>query len=1228
LRAFPVTVSLAVNLLLLALTVWYAVWRLWRGKRARDRRQLLSGALALLLPGGMLFALLWPQLAYLWTESLWYAHFSRDDAAAGYEQVLWRVIGSRWRIFGTYAVVGMAFVGINVLAAQATCRLAAGREHWAVHSTKAFHRFLLIFGALASCVLAAVLAGQWEAFMHADAYEEGVGRVSATVRLEPVALGSPGHDAAPAPWDADLLGHMAAVDREVTVALASALADLPDVVMAAPDDGEGRGTPPAPHFTVQPRLYPDAAGGGYHVFVVLSGATILESSGRDRSDQASGLYGRATSAAGYAKQRVFRASEPSPDPAREVAALVMAAAGSELLRNGFADPVFHRNVGYYLFAFPKARGQSLWLKLLLWATLALVAYQYRYYYYRDTRSMPRAVRGIAVHATVLWAGLLTVGAWRARIAATALLYATPNGIKSGRVPYGVSYVDFVQIGAYRVYVVALGVLALALVANAVLRKRRVWYGVGIAWVAAYCGIVWVYPATIYLFQVRPNPFTVERPFLTSHIAMTQRAYRLDAIRQDNALRSLARFDDVVARPEVLRNVQLWDRRVVWERLQQSHTIQPYYVFYPYPDVDRYEIDGELRQVVVAAREVDSNKSATSDWLTRRARYTHGYGVTMAPVNEAEDPGVPRFWIKGIPMQYPEGDEYESLRVTRPEVYYGEITKEYVLVDSTQMEVDHPLEGEVQYSRYAGEGGLHVGRRMGLRRLAFASRLKEPWRVAFSTALRPDTRVMLHRNVLARAKRLAPFLEFDPDPFLVVGEDSGRLWWVIDLYTTSPDYPYAAPFVPRDEAGARIRDLGGDNHDEPYVKRMNYIRNSAVAVVDAYNGSVSFYVTDETDPVLAVQRHHFPELFSPLDAMPDELRSHLRYPDYMLWTQASMYATYHVNDPVAFITLGDAWKLPREKFHSDGLQPMMPYYTVLDMPGEGGPEFVSVIPFTPWVTAKRLSAWLVAGSDRGKYGHLTCYILPRSEEVDGPEQIENRIDQDTDLSAQFTLLGQAGSEVIRGNLLLLPVLTQEGAHALVYAEPIYLRATGEQGESMPELKFVIVVADDKLGSDTTFQAALRAVFRVGEFGIISGTITDARGDPVSEAVVSVFTEAGEPLPGAAVTDPSGAYRIETIMPGRYNLRIAREQYATIAEDIEVLTGVPLEVSRSLARATGSPTATRTLADVARSSNAALDEYLRATGEGRLSDAAAALEQLRADLRSFRRMVNRGAASGGS
>ena len=1219
-KAFPVTVSLAANLLLLALTVWFAGWRLWRGRRDRDRRQMLIGAILLLVPGGMFLLLVWPHAAYLWTETLWYAHFSRDGASAGYDRVMWRVVSTQWGVFWTYAAAGMAFIAANVLLARSTCRLAAGREHWAAHSTRAFHRFLLIAGAVVACALAGTLMRHWEAFVHADAYEQDAGRVRATVRLAPAVIGTPGHEAEAVTWNVDLSRDLDTLQDAVAAALDAAFADSPDVSVARDGDTALKRAPQAPHFTARPYLLASDAGGGYDLFLELSGATILERTDDADTGEALGSPAGVTASARYAKSEVFHAAADSTGLREAARSLVAQLPQSDHLREGFADPIFHRNVGYYLFAFPKLRWVTLWAKLLLWATLAIVGYQYRYYYYRDTRSMPRAVRGIAVHATALWGGLLLVGALRARVAASALLYATPSLIKSGRVPYGVSYVDLVQIGALRVYMGALVALVAVLAANAFLRRRRIWYGVAAAWMVTYVAIVWVYPAAIYLFQVRPNPFQVERPFLANHIAMTQRAYNLDAIEQNRTVRQLAKFDDVVARPEVLRNVQLWDRRVVWERLQQSQTIQRYYEFYPYPDVDRYEIDGRLRQVVIAAREVNPAKLATSDWLTRRARYTHGYGVAMAPVNEAEDPGVPRFWIKGIPLQYPDGEEYEPIHVRRPEVYYGEITKEYVLVDSTEMEVDYPVEGKFQYTRYAGTGGLPVGRRLGVRRLAFASRLKEPWRVAYSRALKPDTRVMLHRNVLERARRLAPFLKFDPDPFLVVGEDTGKLWWIIDLYTTTNHYPYAAPLVPRDADGARIRDLGGPNHDEPDLRRLNYIRNSAVAVVDAYNGDVRFYFTDDDDPLLAVYRHHFPELFSPIKAMPDELRSHLRYPDYMLWAQASVYATYHVQDPVIFITGGDAWKLPRELFHSDELQPMMPYYTVMDMPGDAGPEFVSVIPFAPPATTKRLTAWLVAGSDRDNYGKLTCYLLSRAEEVDGPEQVENRIDQDTELSGQFTLLGQRGSEVIRGNLLLLPVLTKEGTHALVYAEPVYLRATGEEGESMPELKFVIIVADDKLGSDTTFQGALRAAFRVGEFGIIAGTITDERGEPVSEAVVSVYTEAGDPLPGAAVTGPSGAYRIETIMPGSYGLRIAREQFETVAEDIEVLAGFPLDVSRSLTRTAFAGPTTRTVADMARSANAGLEEYLRATGEGRLLEAAAALERLRGDLRTLRRLVD--------
>lgn len=1216
-KAFPVTVSLALNLLLLAITVGAAAWRLWLGKRARDRRQTLAGALILLAPGGALLLLIWPHAAYLWTETIWYAHFTRDGSPAGYDDVLWRIIGERWSVFGTYAALGTGFVAANVLAARSTCRLAAGPAQWAAYSTRAFHRTLLVCGAVGACLLATSGMRAWEAFVHADAYDKGVGYIPALVSVEPLQVGAPGHDASPSAKGDTLSLDVTNARRALTDALEEAFAASPNVSIVAADavDRHARATP---HFNLTAHAMPTSDGAAYHVYLELSGASVLKATNirSDSRNPVEMLRHRAT----HSNVERFQTTATAADLGEACRALVARLAASDTLRDGFSDPVFHRNIGYYLFAFPRARWLSLWVKALLWITLGIVAYQYRYYYHRDTRSMPRAVRGIAVHTSVLWAALLVVGVWRARIASLGLLFATPNFIKSGRVPYGVSYVDLIQVGAFRVYMVALVVLVAVLAVNAILRRRRVWMGVGIAWVAAYVVLVWGYPALISLIRVYPDPMDADRAFLATHIGMTRRAYGLDGIEESRTVRDLADFSDIVARPEVLKNVQLWDRRVVWERLQQSHTIQRYYEFYPYPDVDRYTIDGELRQVVIAAREVNlsSGQLSKADWVARRTRYTHGYGVTMAPVNEAEDPGVPRFWLKGMPMQAPEGDEYAHLDVRRPEVYYGELTDTYTLVGTTSRELDYTVDAASRYTTYEGTGGVSIGVGDPLRRWAFASRLRRPLRVATSRALTKDTRVMLHRNVLPRAKRLAPFLKFDPDPFIVIGQDTGKLWWIIDLYTTTDHFPYAMPFEPRDENNARIRDLGGDIHDEPDFRRLNYIRNSAVAVVDAYNGAVRFYVTDEDDPLITVYRSHYPELFSPVDEMPTELRAHLRYPDYMLWAQAAMYTTYHVEDPIVFRTDGDAWRLPRELFHSDELQPMMPHYTVMNVPGRGE-EFVGVMPFVPFATTQRLAAWLVAGSDGDNYGRLTCYILSRSEEVDGPQQIENRIDQDTELSAQFTLLGQGGSEVIRGNLLLLPVLTEEGKHALVYAEPVYLRATSEEGTSMPELKFVVIVADDKLGSDTTFQAALRAVFRVGELGIVAGVVTDESGSPVSEAVVSVYTEAGEPLPGAAVTDPSGAYRIETVMPGKYGVRIAREGYATIAEDIEITAGVPLSLSRAMTPTPATSGAARTLADVARSANSALDDYLRFTGAGRLIDAAEALERLRDDLADLRTMV---------
>ncbi|MDA1192571.1 MAG: UPF0182 family protein [Candidatus Poribacteria bacterium] len=1209
-KTLAMTVSLAITWLSIGVVVWAGVWFVQRGRSQRDRHSVRRGIVLLTIPTSLLFLITLPQLAYLWTETLWYEQFARNGVSAGYASVFWRIIRTHWAIFFTYTSLGFAFLMLNVMIARRVCPLDADFQHWASARTRLTHRLFALLSLVTAGLMASALMWQWQVVKHARAYDEGHGRIEAVVRHPEASGGSPTHPYLPAPWEPAFHGDIDLLHGLLSNELATEVQSLSLVRFYEEKAGDGH-VPENPHYTIRGFLAPEED--GYRVSLELSGPTVLERVAEDASISERERLRRRRTGENYSKSQVFSVVAGKDELPFAAKTLVDELTQSKYLRNGFADPIFHKNVGYYLFKYPRLEWLTLWVKVLLWVSIGIIALQYRFYYHRDSHSMLSALTGVAVHTSALWILLLAAGIWRSLVAREGLLYAKPNIIKSGRIPFGVSYIDLVQIGAYVAYMAVLGVLIVVLIVNLFGRSRKVWYGVAVAWAAAYVLVLWAYPAVVYVVKVRPNPFRVERVFLANHIAMTRHSFNLDAIRQENVIRTLATFDDVASHPEVLKNVQVWDRRVLWERLQQSQTIQQYYEFYPYPDVDRYEINGEQRQVLLAAREINPNKLRTREWFTKRLKYTHGYGAVLAPVNEVEDPGVPRLWVKGIPMQTPSEPGYGDLRITRPEIYYGEVTNEYVLVKTEEQEIDFPLEGVFQLTQYEGRGGVVLGG--GLRRLAFASRLDEPLRIALSSLLNPDTRVMMHRNILKRAKRIAPFMRFDPDPYLVIGKDTGKLWWMIDLYTVSRRYPYAQIHRALDANGDPIDNLGGDPHDEPDFEKFNYIRNSAVAVVDPYDGDVRFFVTNPDDPLIKMYVHDFPELFQPMSQMPDELRTHLRYPDYLQWVQASMYALYHVEDPVVFITGGDAWKLPRELFHTNTLQPMMPYYTVLKLPDSERSEFVSVLPFAPPATTKRLTAWLVAGSDGDQYGTLRCYTLSRAEEVDGPEQIENRIDQDTELSGQFTLLGQAGSEVIRGNLLLLPVETKSGENALFYAEPVYLRATGEEGQSMPELKFVIVVADDKLASDTTFQAALRKVFRVGQFSIVQGTITDDHSAPIQDAVITLLSESGAPFASPATTAPDGSYRLENVPPGVYKARVAREGFKTVQVDVTVPEGQPASLSQSMTPSATVSTSSRTLAQIAASANSSLNRYLRLTGEGKLLEAAQSLQQLKEDLQAL-------------
>jgi hypothetical protein len=1215
------TLALALTAHLLLIAVLFGAWHVSMGHKERARQRILRGYVILGGWGGLLLLMMWPNIAYLWTESLWFAHFVRADGSpAHYDAVFWRMLGIHWKIFVKFALGATCFIVANVLVATRVCRIREDYATWTRLHTRLIHRLLVVAAFVVSSVLALVVMGEWEVFASYGAYRKGIGKVPATVQFNGATGGEAGHDLSPRDHESVFQTDIARFEQYLRSTLEPKIARIEHVEFYSGMPTTGH-RPPKPHYYIKGYLYPidyDAKRNPtrYRVGIECTGPTVLERVAREPGEPESEAKRRIRTGENYRKSKVFETDVDRSDIPLAVESLTGYLLDSKYLRNGFVDPIFHKNIGYFLFEYPALWLTSLWVKAVVGIAFGFIAYQYRFYYHRDAHSMTPAVAGVTVQGTALWILMLGVSIWRSHLVSEGLLYARPNLIKSGRVPFGVSYVDVVQIEMYRVYAMVLVALMALLALNMILRSRKIWVGVGISWVASYIVLIWGYPAVVYQVRVRPNPLRTERVFVQNHIALTRQAFNLESIESGRVIKKLAQFEDIVAHPEVLKNVQMWDRRVMWERLQQSHTVQRYYEFHRDPDIDRYEINGELRQVIIAGREINPDRLPTKEWFSRRLKYTHGYGVVLAPVNEAEEPGVPRFWVKGIPMKVSDGEGFSSLRVSQPRIYYGEQTKEYCIVGTEELEYDYPVESDFTTTTYEGHGGVELGG--GLRRLAFASRLNEPVRVAISSALRPTSRVMLHRDISDRIRRIAPFLEFDPDPFLVIGKDTGRLWWIVDAYTVSNRYPYAQSFRPLDPNGKPIEDLGGDFFTEPDLKRFNYIRNAAVAVVDPYNGDVFLYVTDPTDPLMQVYMSLFPELFLPIEDLPDEIRTHLRYPDYLTWVQASVYALYHVNDPVIFLTGGDAWKLPRELFHSNALTPMMPYYSVLTLPGANEPEFVTILPFSPPATTKRLTAWLVSRSDREHYGDVRCYALSRAEEVDGPEQIENRIDQDTELSGQFTLLGAAGSEVIRGNLLLLPVRTRSGEDALFYTEPVYLRATAEQGQSMPELKFVVVIADDKLAADATFEKSLRKVFKIGETVVSTGFVRDDHGAPIAGAALSVALQSGGTLANTAVSEPNGSYRLENIPPGNHRLRVAREGYIPSEVAITAQLGFPLDANVVLKKAPAPPPPPkRTVADIARSANAALQQYLKSTGEGKLMDAARALEQLKNELDALNR-----------
>ena len=707
------------------------------------------------------------------------------------------------------------------------------------------------------------------------------------------------------------------------------------------------------------------------------------------------------------------------------------------------DPILGRPLGFYLFTLPAWELIAGWLLTMavlisILAVLFLIAAgggRLRGGHFEGSTSS--IWRGVSIAAGFL---LFTL-AIREYVGRFDLFF-DQHPIFSG-----VSWTDaHVTILGMSFISAALAVGAVIAFACGLLKLRVRWLAAAIV-PAVVCFVVaslagW-YAST---FIVNPNRLDKERPYIVDNIALTRQAYGLDLFaQQEFPAETTVAAADPEHNQATLQNIRLWDVGALQATLTQLQEIRTYYAF-PGIDIDRYQINGSLRQVMLAVRELDVDKlpDTSRNWISDKLIYTHGYGITMNPVNGFSTEGLPTLYLSNMPVQ----STVPGLKVTRPEIYFGEKTDTDVYVKTGQQEFNYSQGQNDSYSTYEGTGGIVMGGFM--RRVLLAFDRGDLTKVPFSDDIKADSRLLMRRNVLARVNALAPFLTFDHDPYIVVGDD-GRLSWIIDAYTSSSTYPYSA-----------ANDL--------YGQSVNYVRNSVKAVVDTYDGTVTFYVFDASDPILAAWRGIYPGLFKDASTMPSWLRAHVRYPEALLSLQADVYGLYHMTNPEVFYNREDLWTVATATGAAQGgdqtTQAMQPNFVLMKLPGEDGLEFVEILPFTP-ANRNNLIGWIAGRSDGEHYGTSVVYNFPKTRLVDGPQQIEARIDQNAQLSGQLTLWNQQGSHVHRGSLIVIPC-----GRALLYAEPIYLQA---DRSPMPELRLVVLALQDKLAYAPTFEAALASLF---------------------------------------------------------------------------------------------------------------------------------------------------------
>lgn len=716
-----------------------------------------------------------------------------------------------------------------------------------------------------------------------------------------------------------------------------------------------------------------------------------------------------------------------------------------------ADPIFSRDISFYFFTLPFLKilvGFFLWIIIISLIGSALIYFSrgaFSLFSKKDSAiqysSKGKPIRykiekKPRIHFLAILFPLFLI------LAAQTYFIKIPSLVYSRTGPFvGASYTDIhATLPALKVLAFILLLGALASIISIFKKNNRLLFGViGLYLVVSVLGI-WLYPIAIQKLVVAPNELNKESPYIFNNITFTQKAFKLDQVdKHELSGETGLTLEDIQNNETTIKNIRLWDREPLLDTFGQIQEIRTYYDFISL-DNDRYQLDEEYRQVLLSPRELNSESLPNRTFINEHLTFTHGFGLTLGPVNEVTKEGLPVLFIKDLPPV----STNEFLEVTQPEIYYGELAKNksYVFVNTKANEFDYPSGEENVFTNYQGNGGVLI--KSFWRKILFAARFGE-LKVLLSNDITSQSRVMYYRNIKQRVERVLPFLRLDSDPYLIITEQ-GKLKWIYDTYTTSNFYPYS-------------QTIRGSTE----VEGINYIRNSVKVVIDAYNGEMQFYIADFQDPLIQTYVKIFKNTFLSLEDMPEDIRAHIRYPEDIFIYQTALYSVYHMEKSQIFYNKEDQWQIP---IISEGSGDPMMRHIIMKLPGETKEEYILMIPFTPQ-KKDNLAAWMVARSDGENYGKLAVYRFPKQRLVFGPKQIINRINQDPEISRQISLWDQRGSRVNLGSLLVIPI-----EESLLYIRPLYIRA---EGGKIPELKRVIVAYEKRIAMEETLDEALYQVF---------------------------------------------------------------------------------------------------------------------------------------------------------